>query len=383
MLRSNCSSFLNENRCLFGFCTCPKEYDLYKNNEIYYNALTLPMIAAILYDLPLLRYVYGFIFILLASIGIINNICSLMTFIRERIRYTICGIYLINYSICSLILMMLIITNILTAIYYDIYLFRFWACYGYPYLSLIMVYTSMLISIAIAIEGVFYIYFNFNKFRPRRQPVIISLLFLLIVSISNLDKIFGRSLLIDQSGNFYCTYKKNSFKYWSIALYYIYIITPCLIHGICIICVLVLLIKENGLRKIIIHQIYFIPSLFIIFCMLLNSLYLNLFNFCLTFSSTYIIRLHIIFIFLLYTPQIFTYAIYVIPNNFYVKEFYQIWFFRKLCFSCYTKRRHIQEFEVIHMLWTRRTSLETIKTISTLNDMCNDSEFYKNIKMEF
>ncbi|CAF4618801.1 unnamed protein product [Rotaria sp. Silwood2] len=167
------------------------------------------MIAAILYDLPLLHYVYGFIFILLASIGIINNICSLMTFIRECIRYAICGIYLINYSICSLILIMLIITNIITAIYYDKYLFHFLACYGYPYLSLIMVYTSMLISIAIAIEGVFYTYFNFNKFRPRRQPLIISLLFLLIVSISNLEKIFERSLLIHQSPNFYYLYKKK------------------------------------------------------------------------------------------------------------------------------------------------------------------------------
>jgi len=50
--------------------------------------------------------------------------------------------------------MFLILTNIITIIYYDNYLFRLWACHGYPYLSNIMVYTSILISIAIAIEGV-------------------------------------------------------------------------------------------------------------------------------------------------------------------------------------------------------------------------------------
>ncbi|CAF5081376.1 unnamed protein product, partial [Rotaria sp. Silwood1] len=149
---------------------------------------------------------------------------------RERIRHTVCGIYLINYSICSLILMMLILTNIITAIYYDKYLFRIWACYGYPYLSLIMVYTSIVMSTAIAIESVLYICFNFDKFRRRKRSLIISLFFFVIVSLSNLDKIFGRSLLIDQSGNFYCTYKKYSYKYWSIILYYIYIIIPCLIH---------------------------------------------------------------------------------------------------------------------------------------------------------
>ncbi|CAF4853713.1 unnamed protein product, partial [Rotaria sp. Silwood1] len=109
MLCSNGSSYLKENRCLFGFYTCPKEYYLNNNKDIHYNALTLPMIGAIVYDLPLLRYVYGFILILLASIGIINNIFSIMTFMRERIRHTVCGIYLINYSICSLILMMLIL----------------------------------------------------------------------------------------------------------------------------------------------------------------------------------------------------------------------------------------------------------------------------------
>jgi len=34
-------------------------------------------------------------------------------------------------------------------------------------------------------------------------------------------------------------------------------------------------------------------------------------------------------------------------------------------------------FEVIHKLWQRRTSLETIQTIANLNNICIESEFYQ------
>ncbi|CAF1625098.1 unnamed protein product [Rotaria magnacalcarata] len=114
-------------------------------------------------------------------------------------------------------------------------------------------------------------------------------------------------------------------------------------------------------------------------CMTLNSLYLYLFDFHLTYSSGYLIRLHIGFIFLLYTPQLFTYMIYVMPNDFYVKEFYQIWFYRTLCCCFYNKKRHVQDFEVLQFLWTKRASLENIKTISGFGDILIPSEFYNKI----
>ncbi|CAF3371597.1 unnamed protein product [Rotaria socialis] len=374
------SSYLNVSRCLFGVCICPKTYYISQHSNIIHDgSLTLPMIGAILYDLPSLRYVYCFTFICLFLIGLINNIFSIMTFIRERIRYTICGVYLIFYSIFSLILMILIITNVIIAIYYDKYIFRLWACYGYPYLLTITIYISMLISSIIVIEHVCHLYFDFDPFRSRKQPVQNTLLFLLLISISNLDKIFGRTLSIDEVGYYSCSYKDFSYKYWSNILYYIYIIIPCCIHFTCLICILLILIKRHSLRKIILYQRYFTPSVFILVCMTLNGLYLYLFNFHLTYSSGYLIRLHIGFIFLLYTPQLFTYMIYVMPNDFYVKEFYQIWFYRKLCYCFYNKKRHVQDFEVLQFLWTRRPSLENIKTISGFSDILIPSESYNKI----
>jgi hypothetical protein len=136
--------------------------------------------------------------------------------------------------------------------------------------------------------------------------------------------------------------------------------------------------KKSFVQKIFYYQNNVIPSLFIILCLFLNGLYRYLFHsYFITNLSKNKIRLHVGFIFLVYAPQIFTYMIYILPNEFYVKEFYQIWFYRKLCCCFYDKRRHVQEFKVIHKLWQRRTSLETVKTISNLDDTYVDSEFYK------
>ena len=74
MFCSNSSSCFNKNPCLFGHCICPKDYNFNEKDDIRYNSLTLPIIGAILYDVPSLSYVYCFICILLASIGLINNI---------------------------------------------------------------------------------------------------------------------------------------------------------------------------------------------------------------------------------------------------------------------------------------------------------------------
>ncbi|CAF0855775.1 unnamed protein product [Adineta ricciae] len=377
MLHLNTNDSKIIDHCLFGFCLYSKEYFLNQYYTIRSNAFTLPFIGAIYYDLPSLQYVYMSILIVLILIGLLNNIVSLMTFLQDRIRYTISGTYLIMYSICSLILMLVLFTNIAVVVYYDEYFLRLWACHGYPYLSLTMVYTGILISTAIAIENVLVESFKSEKYRSRKSAICSMIGFLFVASISNLDKIFARYLIADRSGELYCVHERQLFKSWSTLLFCVYILLPCLVHVICILYVLSIKVKLNWIHKIVRYQHHLVPSLVMVLCLCLNGFYRYSSNFSLQTSSNYLIRFHFAFLLFIYIPQMLTFMTYVTTNDFYIKEFYQIWFYRRLCCCFYNRKRHVQEFEVIHKLWQRRTSLETIKTISNLDDTCNESEFYR------
>lgn len=149
------------------------------------NTLTLPMVGAILYDIPSLHYIYIFF----ASIGLISNCFSLTTFTRDRIRFTIIGVYLIIYSLCSFILMIVILTNIIIIFRYDDYFIRLWACHGYPYIFVVMINMSILMTTMIIIENILNRYFSFDRFRSRKYVLFISFNLFLLVLISNLDKI--------------------------------------------------------------------------------------------------------------------------------------------------------------------------------------------------
>ena len=347
-----------------------REYFHYAERK---NGLTLPIVGAMISDEPSLRLRYLLLFLLLILIGLINNILALMTFLRERIRYTISGVYLIIYSLCSLILMLSISTNLLAVFFYENYYFRLWLCHGHPYLSSIMVCTSILISVAIAIEEVLNKQFNFDKHRlHRRQAIIVSLVIFLLVSLSHLEKIFNRHLIQHRFGNYYCTYNEPYHQFVSQLFIYIYLIIPCLIHVICLITISSIKVQKTCLEKIFFLQKHLIPSIVFILCLLSNSFY--------RYFLPNQIHFHVLFLCLFYAPQILTYMIYVYPNNCYVKEFFQMWIYRKLCCCFYDRQRHIQKFEVIDKLWPRRTSLETIKTADNLSDTCFESEFYQKTK---
>jgi len=345
------------------------------------------MVGAILYDIPSLRYMYIYIYIFLAFIGLISNIFSLITFIRRRIRFTVCGVYLIIFSIYGIILMILFLTNIIIALRYDDYLVRLWACHGYPYVSLVMINTSILMTTVISIESILNRYFSFDRFRSRKCAIFISFNLFILILITNLDKIFARHLIYDQSGHLYCTYKHHSQQFWfymNNSTSYLYMISSCIIHLICIIFILLKIKqqKQKWHRKIFSCQDILVPSVFIICCLCPYIIFRYLLDSYITYSNRFHIRFHVGIIFIVYIPQILTFFIYVLPNKYYLKEFQQLWIYRMLCYCCYNKQRQIQEFEIIHKLWQRRTSLETVMTISSLNDAFVDTELYNKIKLE-
>ena len=84
-------------------CLCPPSY--YGDQcQYHFNVFELPMTSAMLQDTQTALIIYVIIFIGLATIGLLNNIFSLITFIRESIRITVCGVYLIIFSLCNIIL---------------------------------------------------------------------------------------------------------------------------------------------------------------------------------------------------------------------------------------------------------------------------------------
>jgi hypothetical protein len=385
LLCLNDSNCINRGRCVSGICICSNFTGT--DNEIQYHALTLPVVGAILHDIPSLYYMYHFILIFFVSIGLISNIFSFITFIRDRIRYTICGVYLIIFSICGIILMILLLTNVIIALRYDHYLFRWWACHGYPYLFALMINTGVLMTTAIAIENILNRFYSFDRFRSRKSALLISLSLIILVLLSNLDKIFARRLISDQSGHLYCTYGYHSNRFWvyiNNLTSYLYMIISCILHLICIIFILLKIKqqKQKWDRKMFGHQDILLPSLIIILCLCPYVTFRYILDSCVSYSNRFYIRLHIGFILILCIPQILTLLIYVFPNRYYLKEFQQSWIYRMLCCCFYNKQRQIQEFEIIHRLWQRRTSLETVMTISSLNDGFIDTEFYKKIKLE-
>ena len=367
----------------FFFCAKQTIMLLCSNNS---NALILPMVEGILYDISSFRYIYLCIFTSLALIGLISNLFSLITFMRDRIRFTIYGVYLIILAICGLVSMLSFLTNIIISLRYDNYSLRLWACHGYPFVFLIMINMGILMSAAVVLETILNRYFGFDRFRSRKCAIFTSIILLIFVSISNLDKILARRLISDQTGHLYCTYNSHSSSFWfyiNNATSCVCMIIPCLIHFISVVFILsqIRQQKQKWYRKLIAYQDLLLPSFLILLSSCPYIIFRFLFGGCITYSSRFFIRLHIGLILVLYIPQIFTFMIYVLPNRYYRKEFQQSWICRLVC-CCSMEQRQIEKFEVMHRSWQRRSPLETVMTISNFNDICFDSEFYNKIKLE-
>ena len=165
-------SCLNGGECISDQCFCSTGCFLGNRCEIYYNAIDLPLSSAMSQDTLTARIVYVIIITSLVIVGLINNIAGLMTFIRESIRITACGIYLIVFSTCAIILMIFVQTIVLTILEYDTPSFRLWSCYACPYMSLVMGFTGIWMSVSIAIERVLIECFNMNLYGTRRHAMI-------------------------------------------------------------------------------------------------------------------------------------------------------------------------------------------------------------------
>jgi hypothetical protein len=331
--------------------------------EINYNAARLPLTGAVIQDYPSSRDVYIAVFFLFGFFGLVNSILSLTTFLRERIRSTAYGIYLILFSILSIGLMITIWTYIMTIVQYNNDAYKRSACHIIPFVSLIMTDGGILCTVAIAIERVFIECFNFNMNGSRIRELCVSFLIILYVGASNIDEIFIRRISKDALGREVCIYDFDGYPTWrhfDIVFSYTHVVVPCVVHFVCSICVLTTIARRKifirstdykfchvWLQQLYFHRDFFIPPICLILCILPHGILGHLIKTCIPYSDKFKLRLHISFVLLLFVPQMLGFVLYVYPNDIYWKEFQQTFLYRKLCCYCYQKQRKLRQQKLI------------------------------------
>jgi hypothetical protein len=331
--------------------------------EINYNAARLPLTGAVIQDVPSSRDIYILVFFLFGFFGLVNNILSLTTFVRERIRITAYGVYLILFSVLSIALMITILTYIMTVVRYNNDAYILSACHVIPFISLIMTDGGILCTVAIAIERVFIECFNFNINGSRIRELFVSAIIILYVAGSNIDEIFIRRISKDAMGSPICIYDFDRYPTWrrfDIVFSYTHVIIPCIVHLICSICALTTIARRKifirstekkfyrvWLQQLYLHRDFFIPPVCLILCILPHGIEGHLLETCIPYSDKFKLRLHISFVLLLFVPQMLSFILYVYPNQIYWKEFQQTFFYRKLCCYCYHKQRKLRQENIV------------------------------------
>lgn len=363
-LNSTSAICLNRGQCIADHCECNNICFMGSQCEISFNVINLPFPSAILQDHASTHVTYIIFITLLVLIALINNIFALVTLVRERIRTTACGVYLFFYVACSLILMCLFQTTAMTVARYDTDSYRLWSCQIIPYTSLTFGFTAMWLSVGISVEKMLIECFNFRINGSRRRAIIVSIGFFLLSAISNLANIFARHYSIDPSGHPICIYDYISNPQWdrfNEVFCYINVIVPILFHIVCSICILITIARRKILiqstdrscqhlcsiwfKQVYDHRDFFIPPLCMIVFVFPNSIYANLLDICITHSDVTKLRLHITFVFMLHGPLIFTFMVYIYPNEIYTREFQETFLYRILCCCFYRKRKQKELLE--------------------------------------
>ena len=339
-------------------CLCMSACFVGNYCEIDINAAHLPLTGAVMKDLPTTRDVYIAIFVLFGLVGLVNNILAFTTFIHERIRITSYGVYLILFSIFSILLMITILTYVMKIVRYENETYHLVACNVIPFISVVMSDGGFLFTAAIAFERVLIECFNFNVNGSRMRGLVVSFFIICYVTGSNIDEIFSRWLINDATGTKICTYYFDDYPIWrrlDVVFSYTHAIIPFTLHVLCSICVLTSIARrkvflhstEHRFCRVWFEQLYehrdfFIPPVCIILCMIPHGVIGHLLHLCLPHSDKVKLRLHIFMVFLVFTPPMLNFLLYIYPNDIYWKEFQQTFFYRKLCCYCYKKERKLR-----------------------------------------
>ncbi|CAF4602056.1 unnamed protein product, partial [Rotaria socialis] len=239
---------LNGGSCIGNSCICLNECFFGNRCEYYFNLLELSITSAILQDTFYAKIVYVIVFAALATIGLVNNIIALIVFMREPIRITVCGTYLIAYCSFNIVLMLLIYTNIIPLLDYNKDIYHKWDCFYLPYFCLTFDYIYIWMSVAIIIEKLLIQCLNFPMFGSRLRAVIILFLIIIVIALSNIPDIKLKKLSQTLTNQTVCSYNVlNSHALYRTHLIvsYCHIIIPCVAHVIAMISILTTIARRK------------------------------------------------------------------------------------------------------------------------------------------
>ncbi|CAF1239045.1 unnamed protein product [Rotaria sordida] len=321
--------------------------------EIQYNYIQFSWTSLISVDIQysktnnekiILKSIYFIITTLIFLISIIQNVFCLITYFRKQIRITTCGIYLINYSLYSLLSITLREITIINTIIIDKY--NFFICPILPALSSIIISLSLWTSSFIAAERMLIECFGYSLYRTRKYSFIFSIILLNLIFLTHITEFKRRKLKPDPIlPNIYrCTSDdfEWSEKPWKIidrilTREYLHIGVPCLLHLISTIFILPHIVKhkiyinetENQFWQILLiqlkrHKDFLIPPILVMLCTLPRLLVeLITSQYCLDFNMKFILRIYILFRYIYYLPQTIPFFIYVYPSSVYTNQFRQ------------------------------------------------------------
>jgi hypothetical protein len=180
--------------CINGNCTCAKCF-IGKQCDIHSSKRGLSLPNLMLADTFTSPMIYLILLILIAIIGLLNNSLALVTFIRERIRVTPCGVYLIVCCSCNFILMIFIVLYVPALLHYDNIAYSEFHCHVQFYVCLTLNYVYIWGSVAIIVEKVLIECFNFSMYGSRNRPIITSIIIIILVGVSIIPEKFSRGFI--------------------------------------------------------------------------------------------------------------------------------------------------------------------------------------------
>ena len=285
------------------------------------------------------------VYVLLATVQFITSIsCNLLmirTLLQKKIRITSCGVYLLLFSLVSLIAMNIFYIRIILTLYFNKELNRN---------SLIHCRLSMAVSNCtqiiclwsaafVSVERVLIQCFHFNIYRSRRFSIITSLLLVVLAMAASMTWFIGPQTVPHPivPTIYLCEFRQLQSN-WKlvdeiITSIYIHVVIPWFLHILSILCTLGHIIRHKiilrgaertewtrimwqQLKK---HKDFFIPPIVIIICTMPHEILASGYTTqpCVESNTSFYLRLHITFDFLHLLPQTLGFFIYIYSSKVY------------------------------------------------------------------